>query len=428
MSIVMHSIDNQNEVARRLIQSGEGPNQSKAKNLHDKTITLGFGYTFIRNTGGHWFVQGTLKADLASIGITLTNKQRADLQQIADIQNNGELTRADALATQFEAAWTAPPISNEQAETLFGTELGRANDAIHNRFRTILGDADGDVLFASLENTREKAGLLSLAYNVQSLIGAGLVRALSTGDRAEAWFQIRYDSNSKTQKPEIRPGIAKRRFAEAEYIGLYADPNDVTVDEAQDALRVLQKHRAEIIAYELQFGVPPDGRTPSDGDQVATATRDFGTALTYAGLGPAPDLVAAFNPVKSVLLKDLRVAYPDLADRLQDANWISTNIYLGGDQGETLDSLKYQTGIFEESGANDLIIGGVNADHLIGNKGNDFLIGNDGADVVNGGEGLDVLLGGDGADQLDGGSLVYGTPGPTVVAANELVYRLNSVA
>jgi hypothetical protein len=39
MSIVMHSIDNQNEVARRLIQSGEGPNQSKAKNLDDKTIT-----------------------------------------------------------------------------------------------------------------------------------------------------------------------------------------------------------------------------------------------------------------------------------------------------------------------------------------------------------------------------------------------------
>lgn len=36
MSIVTHSIDNQNEGARRLIQSGEGPNQLEAKNLHDK--------------------------------------------------------------------------------------------------------------------------------------------------------------------------------------------------------------------------------------------------------------------------------------------------------------------------------------------------------------------------------------------------------
>jgi len=209
MSIVMHSIDNQNEVARRLIQSGEGPNQSKAKNLHDKTITLGFGYTFIRNVGKRWVVLDTLNSDLASIGITLTDKQRTDLQNIARAQNDGELNRADTLATQFEAAWTAPPISDEQAETLIGTELARAEDAIQRQFRTILGDSDGDVLFASLDNTREKAGLLSLAYNVQSLIGAGLVRALSTGDRAEAWFQIRYDSNSKTQKPEIRPGIAK---------------------------------------------------------------------------------------------------------------------------------------------------------------------------------------------------------------------------
>ena len=403
MSIVTHSIGNQNEVARRLIQSGEGPNQSKPKNLHDKTITLGFGYTFIRNVGRRWVVLDTLEVDLASIGITLTDRQRTDLQTIARAQNDGEFSRADTLATQFSAAWTAPPISDEQAEALFSTELGRAGDAIRRQFRSYLGDSQGDALFTSLQNTRELAGLLSLAYNVQSLIGPGLVRALSSGDRAEAWFQIRYGSNSITQGPGIRPGIAKRRFAEAEYIGLYADPHNVTLDEAQDALRALQKHRAEIVAYELQFGVPPDGQNPSDGDQVATATRDFGSALTYAGLGSVPNLISAFNPAKAVLLTDLRTAYPDLADRLQDANWISTNIYLGGDQGETLDSLAYQTGQFKDNGADDLIIGGVGADRLIGNKGNDVLLGNDGADQLDGGDGDDILDGGAGADQLAGG-------------------------
>jgi hypothetical protein len=91
MSIVTHSIGNLNEVARRLIRSGEGPNQSKAKNLDDKTITLGFGYTFIRNVGKRWVVLDTLNSDLASIGITLTDKQRTDLQNIARAQNDGEL-------------------------------------------------------------------------------------------------------------------------------------------------------------------------------------------------------------------------------------------------------------------------------------------------------------------------------------------------
>jgi len=109
MSIVMHSIGNQNEVARRLIRSGEGANQSKPKNLHDKTITLGFGYTFIRNVGRRWVVLDTLEVDLASIGITLTDRQRTDLQAIARAQNDGEFSRADTLATQFAAAWTAPP-------------------------------------------------------------------------------------------------------------------------------------------------------------------------------------------------------------------------------------------------------------------------------------------------------------------------------
>jgi len=158
MPIITHSIENQNETARRLIQSGEGKNISKPKNLHDHTITLGFGYTFIRkDSRGMWFVPRDLPIDLASIGILLTQKQRDNLAEFVLVQNDCNLTQADTLLSQFAAGWTAAPISNEQAEVLFSVELNRASDAIHNRFRTILGDADGDVLFASLENTREKA-------------------------------------------------------------------------------------------------------------------------------------------------------------------------------------------------------------------------------------------------------------------------------
>jgi len=257
-----------------------------------------------------------------------------------------------------------------------------------------------------IPNTRERIALLSLAYN--NVVGPkqspSLRQALIDGDRATAWYEIRYNSNGDQDV-----GHARRRFYESSLFGLSADLNNPTEEEVNSAYRVLTENRSKILAYENLWGLNPDGTVGSNTERSSGNTglqnvvRDYGPILADANLSGVPTLQSQLDPLKAVLLTSLRTTYPDLADRLQDANWISTNIYLGGDQGETLDSLKYQTGIFEENGANDLIIGGVNADRLIGNKGNDFLIGNDGADVLEGGAGEDVLVGGDGADSLLGG-------------------------
>ena len=47
MTIVVHTIANQDAIAHRLIQSGEGRNLTTPDNVGDHTVTLGFGFTLI---------------------------------------------------------------------------------------------------------------------------------------------------------------------------------------------------------------------------------------------------------------------------------------------------------------------------------------------------------------------------------------------
>ncbi|NIM41638.1 MAG: hypothetical protein GTN84_11135 [Hydrogenophaga sp.] len=197
------------QLTRKLIHNGEGKSLSTPTNVGDHTVTLGFGYTFIRRRAdSKWMVIDNLKSDMARVGIALTNTQLDQLSEIAQALSNGSTQLADAEIAKFAASWTAPPLSEAQAEKLYEIELQAKQDAIKNRFSRILGKRDGEALFATLTHTREMAGLLSLAYNAESLIGPGLTRALWQGDRAEAWFQIRYDSNASTQPMDLRRGLA----------------------------------------------------------------------------------------------------------------------------------------------------------------------------------------------------------------------------
>ncbi len=265
----------------------------------------------------------------------------------------------------------------------------------------------------------EQIALVSLAYNGLGAWPSALTQAIKAGDRAEAWYQIRYKSNSVgskysqgialtdvagTTKDEqgnfdqgFDKGWAKRRFAESELFGLYDNPSNVTVAEAREVLQTIQEHRAQIIAYEKAYGFSPDGSAGTRGNQVAAA------ASNYSMLVGTKTLTESLNPAKTIFLNDLRASNPELADKLQDAQWLSTNIYVAGDNGGTMDTLPYQTGS-SAGGAADLMVGGAGNDTLKGNKGDDVLIGNGGSDVLEGAEGDDVLVGGAGNDTLKGGA------------------------
>ncbi len=70
------------------------------------------------------------------------------------------------------------------------------------------------------------ASLLSLAYLAPAMIGKNLITAMWEGNRAEAWFQIRYTwKEGVGDQAQFNNGWAKRHYLEAQMFGLYDDPN-----------------------------------------------------------------------------------------------------------------------------------------------------------------------------------------------------------
>ena len=134
--------------------------------------------------------------------------------------------------------------------------------------------------------------LMSLFYNSEATTGAkALIRpklraALAIGNRAEAWFQIRYGSNAGTSKSV---GIAARRFFESSVFGLHADPSHATVQEALQAYQVLQKNRPSILDYENSWGLnqPTQGQGDDAVHRACTAKELAGGRNRANWLGDA---------------------------------------------------------------------------------------------------------------------------------------------
>ncbi|HDG1710783.1 TPA: hypothetical protein PFE25_003979 [Kluyvera ascorbata] len=88
----------------------------------------------------------------------------------------------------------------------------------------------------ALTESKEIIVLASMGWNNAGLIGPSLREAIRQGNRAEAWFEIRYRSNKPNRPGESednRAGIAKRRFMESQVFGLYDDPQEVSAAEAK---------------------------------------------------------------------------------------------------------------------------------------------------------------------------------------------------
>ena len=238
---------------------------------------------------------------------------------------------------------------------------------------------------------RERVVLMSLAWNnANKLLGDGLKKALQSGNRAEAWYEIRYNSNG-----DKLPGIAKRRFYEAEIFGLY-NTNDSAADtsEAQQVYRMFTAHRDKILAYEATYG-NLNGHAGIRGDQIVRANSDYQLSiiLSEAVRTLANELQSAAALLQQTYLKpEYGVA----------ANFNPLNIQLASNKVSELrgEDLPTRTG-----SADDLLIGAdpllpvVSAgDRLFGGFGNDVLIGLGGNDHLDGGAGHDTLIGGDGED------------------------------
>jgi Ca2+-binding RTX toxin-like protein len=351
--------------------------------------TLGVGYALIIKINGEWRLRPTLDADLLSLGITLTVDDRASLETLRRNlnANNGATNKTlvpepilsyngtGPYPYQEEQAPNSPPLNtfdfnvltDDQVRLLYDISVTRARDEMLGRFIANLRSrgvpdpvaAAGD-LFIGLDRSKEMEALTSLAFSNSSLIGRNLTAALYYGDRAEAWYNIRYDSNKGG-------GHANRRYREADQFALYND-GPVSEADAKGAYRMFTRHKATILGVDGEVG----GEVGYE-DRYSPVTA--GSTTIETRLAPAYSLLN-----QSQYTQGITIAW--------------NHIYVGEDA-----SSKYY-----RKSDNDFLTGTDENDLLFGESGNDELWGADGRDVLYGGAGVDRLVGGVGDDYLDGGT------------------------
>jgi Ca2+-binding RTX toxin-like protein len=245
----------------------------------------------------------------------------------------------------------------------------------------IIADRREDILMTWLGETtkysivpqgNERITLLSLVFN--NIIKPGespsLLAAIKNGNRAEAWFEIRYNTNKAGTGMEN--GIAKRRYYEADLFGLYNNPNSITEDESKTVMRMYTLHKDKIDSYEGLYH-----------NQVTKANTDYNVTWVKT-------LESNLNDAKSYLIVNF-----------------ATNIGMSIDGevivGAGLSSYAYK----EKTNINDTgaksLIGTDKKDLIFGEAGNDSIDGGANNDVIYGGTGDDTITGGKGNDYLIGG-------------------------
>lgn len=344
--------------------------------------TIGYGF----NLRAHFdIIARTIEPDLSE-------------QQLRELQNivNGDWKdkKSSELVSAIDAKMESFRLENPKIDPSFrfssSSQLRKVFDVLAPEFEKRI-----DIKFTSIPTSTERVALFTLGYGNQNLLGSGLVGAIENNNRAEAWYEIRYNSNAarkdkKTGKPipidcartEVESeqevcGTAKRRYFESDVFGLYNDVSNVTEVEARQIAEMYAHHRAGelgIDAYDERFG-----------QLVGNAIRDYTAPYVYRRQ-------KSFLPT----LDKLKVLYPEskgvweaLADAVEGPQAIS----VAADEPPTLAG----------DAANELILGKNEGSVLEGNAGDDVVIGGRSNDILRGGFGDDTLRGGDGDDRLEGG-------------------------
>ncbi|WP_347484321.1 hypothetical protein ABFV80_002065 [Vandammella animalimorsus] len=397
MSIQYREISEE-EYARRLrmvISSSEGLH-ARAQNVGDNKATIGWGYTFNRNNNEQIWRDS---------GISLTEAEWTMLRNI-DRAADSEKT---SLGLRFSRV-----LNEAEADKLLRATIEKGYSAPANLLNMPLSD--------------ERIAMISLAYNrgPERLLGSEttpehpVMDAIRRGDRAEAWFQMRY--NCWGNKSDSEAGLRKRRFAEAEVFGLYNDKEQITPDEARSVYRMLQLHRDEIERVEARFGESLDG---SNGrrNMIQQANRDY--PMIVREYGRVSTISESLAPARTVLLADIEKQHPGTLDAsllegiqagriyldpgrdLNDRNEINAR-YAGSNRLKrehgnatvqdvqpeheaTLDSRR-QNARGAELESDDLLLGEGGNDTLRAHKGHDVLIGGEGHNRMEGGQGRDVYF------------------------------------
>ncbi len=341
----------------QLISGFEG-HELKARDIGDGKATIGYGYTFNRTDNA---------ALWASSGIALTTVELA------------ALTAIDAALSANRTALTLSTF----ARSLSRTEAQALLMQTYPQY-------ESPAVALGMPLSRERAAFVSLAYNrggARANGMTGFAAAVNSLNRAEAWYQLRYNALGTTA-PAFREGVAKRRFVEAQVFGLYNSQTMSTIAEAKQALAMLTNHRLDILNYESRYGAPPDG-TNATRNMISVANGD----ANLSAIVTTQTLEQSLTPARDTFITWLNTTLP-AETQLTASNINPAAIYFGGEDA----SVKVL-----DARADDARTGNkLNQNILVGGIGSDLLIGGKGADVLVGGDGFDTYLQteGDGADKL----------------------------
>lgn len=276
---------------RTVIVGTEGLH-SYVQDVGDRRATIGWGYTLNRNNN----------VDIwRASGVDLTEEQWRTLAAV-DAAPREDKTRVGLTFTKR--------VTEQESDSLF---------------RASVPEYERPAIAAGMPLSDERVAMVSVTYNrgPGAMRGHDVVDAIIDGDRAEAWYQLRYNCWGTNQ--EMEGGLRKRRFAESEVFSLYDDAGNVTVGEAADVYEMYRSNRVEIDRVEREFGVSIDG-VEARPNRIAQANRDFPDIVEE--YGSVLTIAASLEPARTVLLAHLREQYPRSAQDFSEASFDAGEIDL----------------------------------------------------------------------------------------------------
>jgi hypothetical protein len=220
---------------------------------------------------------------------------------------------------------TAPQANTIAREIILGYQIGPYIDnGKQSRLDANIGNTTTHTTIA--HDSKEYEALMSLFYGPETLVGSNgnLAKDLIKGDRASAWFEIRYRSNGGNDH-----GIANRRYRESDLFGLYGDPNAIGYDavtEAKDIYRMFSvpQQRAKILKYESDFSpTNVNAGSAAIDTQLSQAKTDLITYLGSANQYGNVSKVAASLSIANFSAASIYVATDNATDAIAAAD--STN-------------------------------------------------------------------------------------------------------
>jgi hypothetical protein len=355
----------------------ENPTGPYTRPYYDLSIAIGYGFDLIQHSASEITaylnrvndalgLQGTQRVTLSQHDITLLNEARTATP-----------ARRNAISQQLNLRFP----SQNYATTLLGIML--------NEYEIALDAALGSP--SELLQSKERTAIISLIYTMTEPTSAAIlntipatIEAIKRDNRAEVWYEIRYNSNRRGRN-------TARRYSEANQFGLY-DGGTLTADQQTAQAK-------EIMRMYTRYEVFDQKLSTYEGNHTAKPANSIN-----AEVQPASDyLVTNFamgNTIDGLVLVGKGL---DSYDYIEQGNW---NDYFGG-----------------RGGLSDLIFGEKGDDKLWGYAGNDVIYGGEGDDTLIGGSGNDTLIGGEDDDTY---IIKYGEGTDTIIdtqGRNKIIYK-----